>query len=139
MLGANYKKPGGLPQTTSLSRVSVFSVGGAYQDYQDHGWGSFSEVEDNEEKNHSSFSIEMLTVYAMKPKMFSLMRWRIRNYHSCYGKSPKSLEEAFKIAERMELYARKVKPEDKDGFESKLKDLVTCSSFIVTLNQDCYN
>ena len=29
--------------------------------------------------------------------------------------------------------------EDKDGFESKLKDLVTCSSFIVTLNQDCYN
>jgi len=57
----------------------------------------------------------------------------------CYGKSLKSLEEAFKIAERMELYARKVKPEDKDGFESKLKDLVTCSSFIVTLNQDCYN
>ena len=36
----------------------------------------------------------------------------------------KSLEEAFKIAERMELYARKVKPEGKDGFESKLKDLV---------------
>ena len=38
-------------------------------------------------------------------------------------REPKSLEEAFKIAERMELYARKVKPEDKDGFESKLKDL----------------
>ena len=50
MLGANYKKPGGLPQTTSLSRVSVFNAGGAYQDYQDHGCGSFSEVEDNEEK-----------------------------------------------------------------------------------------
>ena len=53
-------------------------------------------------------------------------------------KEPKSLEEAFKIAERMELYARKVKPEGKDGFESKLNDLVTCSSFIVTLIQDCY-
>ena len=51
-------------------------------------------------------------------------------------REPKSLEEVFKIAERMELYARKVKPEGKDGFESKLKVLVTCSSFIVTLNQD---
>ena len=41
----------------------------------------------------------------------------------------------------MELYARKVKPEGKDGFESKLKDLVepfNLFSFIVTLNQDCY-
>ena len=36
-----------LPQTTSLSRISVFNVGGAYQDYQDHGWGLFSEVEEN--------------------------------------------------------------------------------------------
>ena len=53
-------------------------------------------------------------------------------------KEPKSLEESFKIAERMELYARKVKPEGKDGLESELKDLVICSSFIVTLNQDCY-
>ena len=41
MFGANYKKPG----------TSVFNAGGAYQDYQDHGWGSFSEVEDNEEKS----------------------------------------------------------------------------------------
>ena len=39
------------------------------------------------------------------------------------GREPKSLEEAFKIAERMELYARMDKPEGKDGFESKLKDL----------------
>ena len=39
-------------------------------------------------------------------------------------REPISLEEAFKIAERMELHARKVKPEGKDGFESKLKDLV---------------
>ena len=53
-------------------------------------------------------------------------------------REPKSLEEAFKIAERVELYARKVKPEGKNGFESKLKVLVICSSFIVTLNQDCY-
>ena len=54
------------------------------------------------------------------------------------------LEKAFKIAERMELYARKVKPEDKDGFESKLKDLVEPGNLFqvycefVTLNQDCY-
>ena len=33
-------------------------------------------------------------------------------------REPKFLEKAFKIAERMELYARKVKPEGKDGFES---------------------
>ena len=37
-------------------------------------------------------------------------------------REPKSLEDAFKIAERVELYARKVKSEGKD--ESKLKDLV---------------
>ena len=40
-----------IPQTTSLSRVSVFNVGGAYQDYQDHGWGSFSEVETMKKKS----------------------------------------------------------------------------------------
>ena len=39
-------------------------------------------------------------------------------------REPKSLEETFKIAERVELYARKVKPKGKDGFESKLRDLV---------------
>ena len=59
-------------------------------------------------------------------------------------REPKSLEEAFKIAERMELYARKVKPEGKDGFESKLKDLVEPGNLFlvncefVTLNQVCY-
>ena len=58
--------------------------------------------------------------------------------------SPKSLEKAFKIAERMELYARKVKPEGKDWFESKLKYLVEPGNLFqvycefVTLNQDCY-
>ena len=31
-------------------------------------------------------------------------------------REPKSLEEAFKIAERMEIYARKIKPEGEDGF-----------------------
>ena len=40
------------------------------------------------------------------------------------GKRPESLEEAFMIAERMELHARKVRPEGKDEFESKIKDLV---------------
>ena len=56
----------------------------------------------------------------------------------------KSLEKASKIAERMELYARKVKPEGKDGFKSKLKDLVEPGNLFqvycefVTLNQDCY-
>ena len=39
-------------------------------------------------------------------------------------REPKSLEEAFKIADRMKLYARKVKPEGKDGFDSMLRDLV---------------
>ena len=39
------------------------------------------------------------------------------------AREPKSLE-AFKIAERMEFYARKVKSEGKDGFDSKLRDLV---------------
>ena len=59
-------------------------------------------------------------------------------------REPKSLEKASKIAERMELYARKVKPEGKDGFESKLKDLVEPGNLFqvycefVTLNQDCY-
>ena len=43
-------------------------------------------------------------------------------------REPKSLEEAFKIAERMELYAKKVKPEGKDGFDSKLRDLVDPSN-----------
>ena len=52
------------------------------------------------------------------------MRWRIRNSPFVLWKEPKSLEGVSKIAERMELYARKVKPEGKDGFESKLKDLV---------------
>ena len=76
---------------SSVSRVSVFNVGGAYQDYQDHGWGSFSELENNEEKNHSSFFIQMLTVYAMLPKlkMLSLMRWRIRNSPFVLWKEPK--------------------------------------------------
>ena len=37
-------------------------------------------------------------------------------------REPKSLEDAFKNAEGVELYARKVKPKGKD--ESKLKDLV---------------
>ena len=49
-------------------------------------------------------------------------------------REPKSLG-AFKIAERMEFYARKVKPESKDGFDSKLRDLVdpgNLSRFIVT-------
>ena len=55
----------------------------------------------------------------------------------------KSLKKAFKIAERMELYAKKVKPEGKDGFESKLKYLVKPGNLFqvycafVTLNQDC--
>ena len=59
-------------------------------------------------------------------------------------KEPKSLEKAFKIAERMELYAWKVLPESKDGFESKLKDLVEPGNVFqvycefVILNQDCY-
>ena len=56
--------------------------------------------------------------------MLSLMRCRIRNSPFVLWKEPKSLEEVFKIAERMELYARKVKPEGKDGFECKLKNLV---------------
>ena len=38
-------------------------------------------------------------------------------------RKPKSLEDAFKIAERVELFARKVTPDSKDGFEPKLKDL----------------
>ena len=48
------------------------------------------------------------------------------------------------IAERMGLYAREVKPEGKDGLESKLKDLVEPDNLFqvycefVTLNQDCY-
>ena len=101
-------------------------MGGVYQDYQDHGWGSFSEVKDNEEKSFillppdadsschdaiakdafiGAFGNKELTIHVME-------------------REPKSLEEAFKIAERMELYARKVKPEGKDGFDSKLRDLV---------------
>ena len=42
-------------------------------------------------KNHSSFFIQMLTVYAMmpKPKMLSLMRWRIRNSPFVLWKEPK--------------------------------------------------
>ena len=40
------------------------------------------------------------------------------------GREPKSLLEAFKIAEKTELFASEVKPEGKNGFESKLKDLV---------------
>ena len=38
-------------------------------------------------------------------------------------REPNSLE-AFKIAERIEFYARKVKPDGKDGFDFKLRDLV---------------
>ena len=98
--------------------ASVFNVGGAYQDYQDHGWGSFSEVEDNEEKiiHPSSSRCWQFTPWCHSPKMLSLMRWRIRNSPFVLWKEPKSLEEVFKIAERMELYARKVKPGGKDGF-----------------------
>ena len=44
-------------------------------------------------------------------------------HHSCYGKRAQISREGLQ-AERMELYARKVKPEGKDGFESKLKDLI---------------
>ena len=77
-------------------------------------------------KNHSSFFLQMLTVYAMMsyPKILSFMRWRIRNAPFVLWKEPKSLEEVFKIAEMMEPHARKVKPEGRDGFESKIKDLV---------------
>ena len=56
--------------------------------------------------------------------MLSLMRWRIRNL-PFVAREPKSLEETFKIAERMELHTRKVKPEGKDVFESKLKLILT--------------
>ena len=72
------------------------------------------------------------------------MRWGTRNSTFVIWKEPKSLEKASKIAERMELYARKVKPEGKDGFESKLKDLVEPGNLFqvycefVTLKQDCY-
>ena len=43
-------------------------------------------------------------------------------------REPKSLKEAFKIAVRMELYAKKVKSEGKAGFDSKLRDPVDPSN-----------
>ena len=57
-------------------------------------------------------------------------------------REPKSLE-SLQDCRKIELYARKVKPESKDGFESKL-DLVEPGYLFqvycefVILNQDCY-
>ena len=52
-------------------------------------------------------------------------------------REPKSLE-AFKMAEMMEFYARTVKPLGKDGFDSKLKDLVERLKLLVIKNFTSY-
>ena len=52
-------------------------------------------------------------------------------------REPESLE-AFKISEKTELCARKVKPEGKDGFESKINDLVEPGYLFQVYCQDCY-
>ena len=59
-------------------------------------------------------------------------------------REPKSLEKALQDCRKDGTLCVKVKPESKDGFESKLKDLVKPGNLFqaycefVILNQDCY-
>jgi len=67
MLGANYKKPGGLPQTTSLPEFLSLMQAGLIRIIRTMAVARSVKWKTMKKKNHSSFSIEMLTVYAMMP------------------------------------------------------------------------